>query len=159
MGGNLTANFNWKEFFVSADYPKLAETTWDKEKNNLLFKERILHLCTLVLQPIRWYYGKPVKILSGIRSLELNKKVGGKDNSDHTKGLATDFYIPNVNGVDILKWMANNTCHKVAIYYPDQKFIHASINWPGDNYEHEEFFKLGNEYELASKYWKKGVEL
>lgn len=43
------------------------------------------------LQPIRDEYGKPIYITSGYRCPELNKKVGGKKNSQHLMGLAADL--------------------------------------------------------------------
>ena len=43
------------------------------------------------LDEIREKYGKPIIITSGYRCKELNKKVGGKSNSFHLKGLAADL--------------------------------------------------------------------
>lgn len=43
------------------------------------------------LDEIREKYGKPIIITSGYRCQELNKKVGGKPNSFHLKGLAADL--------------------------------------------------------------------
>lgn len=43
------------------------------------------------LDEIREKYGKPIIITSGYRCSELNKKVGGKANSFHLKGLAADL--------------------------------------------------------------------
>lgn len=43
------------------------------------------------LDDIREKYGKPIIITSGYRCKELNKKVGGKSNSFHLKGLAADL--------------------------------------------------------------------
>lgn len=43
------------------------------------------------LDEIRDKYGKPIIITSGYRCQELNKKVGGKSNSFHLKGLAADL--------------------------------------------------------------------
>lgn len=43
------------------------------------------------LDEIREKYEKPIIITSGYRCQELNKKVGGKPNSFHLKGLAADL--------------------------------------------------------------------
>ena len=43
------------------------------------------------LDVIREKYGKPITISSGYRCPELNKKVGGKETSQHTKGQAADL--------------------------------------------------------------------
>ena len=44
-----------------------------------------------VLNPLREKFGKPIRITSGYRSPELNKAVGGKPTSQHTKGEAMDI--------------------------------------------------------------------
>lgn len=48
-----------------------------------------------VLNPLREKFGKPIKITSGFRSPELNKAVGGKPTSQHTKGEAVDITAIN----------------------------------------------------------------
>ena len=48
-----------------------------------------------VLNPLREKFGKPIRITSGFRSLELNKAVGGKPTSQHTKGEAVDITAIN----------------------------------------------------------------
>ena len=56
----------------------------------------IVNLCGLVhnvLQPLRNWWGKEVKIGSGYRSLALNRAVGGVSNSQHMKGEAVDLCI------------------------------------------------------------------
>ena len=42
-------------------------------------------------EPLRKWYGKPIKINSFYRSLELNKAVGGSVNSQHCRGEAIDI--------------------------------------------------------------------
>jgi len=46
------------------------------------------------LEKVRAFLGYPLKITSGYRSLELNRHVGSKDNSQHVKGEAADFLCP-----------------------------------------------------------------
>lgn len=48
-----------------------------------------------VLNPLREKFGKPIRITSGFRSPELNKSVGGKPTSQHTKGEAVDITAVN----------------------------------------------------------------
>ena len=48
-------------------------------------------------QEIRDLLKTPVKINSGYRCLELNRKVNGKDTSQHCKGQAIDFNGKNDN--------------------------------------------------------------
>lgn len=50
-----------------------------------------------LMDKIRDAYGKPITITSGVRCDSYNKKVGGINGSEHTKGKAADFYIPGQN--------------------------------------------------------------
>ena len=43
------------------------------------------------LDPIREKFGKPITVTSGYRCEKLNKLVGGKPNSQHLKGQASDL--------------------------------------------------------------------
>ena len=43
------------------------------------------------LETVREYYGKPMRITSGIRCLAHNRKIGSRDTSSHIKGLAADI--------------------------------------------------------------------
>jgi zinc D-Ala-D-Ala carboxypeptidase len=47
------------------------------------------------LDLVRAYMDKPIYINSGYRCKELNKAVGGAENSYHMKGLAADFSTNN----------------------------------------------------------------
>ena len=46
---------------------------------------------TTCFDPNREFYGKPLRVSSFFRSLELNRKVGGAKNSQHLKGQAIDI--------------------------------------------------------------------
>lgn len=48
-------------------------------------------LCEKVLEPLRYIYGKPIKVNSGFRSVEVNKAIGGAATSQHCKGQAADI--------------------------------------------------------------------
>ncbi|MGN1245099.1 MAG: D-Ala-D-Ala carboxypeptidase family metallohydrolase [Muribaculaceae bacterium] len=48
-------------------------------------------LVEAVLDPLRESWGKPVKVNSGYRSAELNRKVGGAATSQHLRGEAADI--------------------------------------------------------------------
>lgn len=57
-------------------------------------KEQWINLFAIrdnILNPLREKFGKPIIITSGFRSSELNKAVGGKPTSQHTKGEAVDI--------------------------------------------------------------------
>lgn len=62
-----------------------------------------------VLDDLREFYGKPIKITSGYRCAELNKLVGGSPTSAHVIGYAAD--LQPVQGsfeefkAEVLRWL------------------------------------------------------
>ena len=64
--------------------------------NNRIPKEvlpNVQNLIAKVLDPLREWYGKPIYVNSGYRCKELNKAVGGVDNSYHLTGCAADIDV------------------------------------------------------------------
>jgi len=51
-------------------------------------------LCGAVLDPLRDQIGAPIVVSSGYRSLQVNRLVGGADDSQHVKGEAADIVCP-----------------------------------------------------------------
>ena len=85
----ISKNFTLEELTASA-------TAKAKGISNNPGQTDIVNLCGLVhnvLQPLRKWWGKEVKIGSGYRSLALNRAVGGVSNSQHMKGEAADLCI------------------------------------------------------------------
>ena len=85
----ISKNFTLEELTASA-------TAKAKGISNNPGQTDIVNLCGLVhnvLQPLRNWWGKEVKIGSGYRSLALNRAVGGVSNSQHMKGEAVDLCI------------------------------------------------------------------
>lgn len=85
----ISKNFTLEELTASA-------TAKAKGIRNEPGQTDIVNLCGLVhnvLQPLRKWWGKEVKIGSGYRSLALNRAVGGVANSQHMKGEAADLCI------------------------------------------------------------------
>ena len=65
-------------------------------------------LCENVLEPIRNHFGSPVTILSGFRSQEVNRLVGGAKTSQHLRGEAADITIKGVANVDVFNFIKIN---------------------------------------------------
>lgn len=58
-------------------------------------------------EPLRKWYGKPIRINSFYRSVELNKAIGGSSNSQHCMGEAIDISAGEDNKI-LFWWLKNN---------------------------------------------------
>jgi hypothetical protein len=61
-----------------------------------------------ILEPVRNYFDKPVKITSGYRSVALCNAVGSKPTSQHVLGQAADFEIIGIPNQVVSEWIVNN---------------------------------------------------
>ena len=105
--------------------------------NNQLTSEALANIEFLVknlLQPLRNAFGKPIRITSGYRSVEVNKAVGGSKTSQHTKGEAVDIVSnDNKHLFDLIK---NNFDFDQLIweYGTDEQpaWVHVSLKKTGN---------------------------
>jgi hypothetical protein len=103
LNTSLSLDFKLWEFIKSV-------TADQKGIKNLPNETEVAHLrllCVKVLQPARKALG-PLKISSGFRSEELNKVVGGAENSDHRLGYAADIIPYNVGTRKLAEWVVKN---------------------------------------------------
>ena len=95
-------------------------------------------LTTAILQPIRETHGR-VDINSGLRVLELNRKIGSGDSSQHVLGMAADLECPSIDTLQLAKWIEQNLTFDQLIleFYtagiPTSGWIHVSYNNQGEN--------------------------
>lgn len=91
MNNQLSEHFTLSEMTQSstADRYNINNNVGTFEYNNLQ------RLCKEVLQPIRNKYGEPIRVTSGYRCPELNRRLKGSASSAHLKGLAVDIDTPN----------------------------------------------------------------
>lgn len=75
------------------------------------------------LQKIRDHYDKAITVTSGYRTPNYNRKIGGANNSYHTKGMATDIVVKNVDARKVAMYAESIGCRGV-IWYPKKKFTH-----------------------------------
>ena len=89
------------------------------------------------LDQIRSAYGKPIIITSGYRCPELNRKVGGKKNSQHLSGQAADLKWDE----DLLQFILSGWSFDQLIEEHNKytKWIHISFRKDG---ERKQFFKI-----------------
>ena len=86
----LTKNFSLEEMYRSETARRCGI---DNKPQTEEVVENLRALCLEVLQPLRDHLGKPVVVSSGYRCKDLNKKVGGVENSQHLKGEAADIKV------------------------------------------------------------------
>ena len=92
-----------------------------------------------ILQPVRNHFGKPYTPSSGYRSVELCLAIGSSEKSQHAKGEAADFEVPNVSNMELAKWIVSNLDFDQLIleFYtagePTSGWVHVSYNRDGSN--------------------------
>lgn len=97
------------------------------------------NVCYEILEPVRAKFEKPIHINSGYRCLELNRKIGSSDTSQHTKGMAVDFEINGLANIEVANWVKDNCDFDQLIlefYNPDEinaGWIHVSFNDKSSN--------------------------
>lgn len=125
----LSPHFKLREFEKSqiADRYEIDNTVKDEEVyNNLIL------LCENILEPIRNHYGVPFSPSSGYRCLELNRKLGSSDKSQHTRGQACDIEISTVSNYELGIWIRDNLDYDTVLleFYkediPSSGWVHVS---------------------------------
>jgi len=101
------------------------------EKNKMLARHpaivrNLKSLCNELLQEIRNHFDSPCKVTSGFRYYDLNKTVGGSENSQHLHGEAADFYIQGFDNEQVFNWIKKSgLCFGQLILEPS--WIHISL--------------------------------
>jgi hypothetical protein len=126
----LSKNFSLEELTKS-------ETALRHDMDNTPGEAEIENLKLLaekVLQPVRDYYARGVKVNSGFRHPDVNAKVGGSKTSDHCKGFAADIEIPGIPNHELAYWISKNLDFTQLIleFYtpgvPDSGWVHVSYD-------------------------------
>jgi uncharacterized protein YcbK (DUF882 family) len=93
-------------------------------------------LCDELLEPIRRILGnKPIRVNSGFRSPEVNKKIGGAKRSQHMKGEAADI-VPAIPAEEAIRLLYGafkkgdlKNVGQIIVY--KSGFLHVSIQGAG----------------------------
>lgn len=94
-------------------------------------------LCTEILEPVRKHYGVAFRPNSGYRSPELNKEIGGSENSQHCLAEAVDIEIAGVSNYDLAVWVKENLEYDQVILEcyrpgdPNSGWVHVSLKEVG----------------------------
>lgn len=119
----LSQDFNLSEFTVTST--GLANNPGPREVEN------ILQLVVNVLQPLRNYLKRPIRITSGYRSPEVNKKIGGAGSSQHLSGQAADFVIDGLTNqqiIDAIKHLRLPYDQLIDEQLKGKKWVHVSYS-------------------------------
>lgn len=92
-----------------------------------------LETMACMLESIRASYGHPIYVSSGYRSKDVNRFVGGAENSAHRKGLAVDIYITKQDDYDkIINIIKQKINFDQLIVYRDKdenvKWLHIGMS-------------------------------
>ena len=126
----LSKNFSLKEMTRSqtATRKGIDNNPTGTHQSNLVL------LCQNILQPLRDYYGRPLRVSSGYRSPELCIAIGSSIKSQHAKGQAADFEIPGVSNKDLAEYIRDNLNFDQLILEfftpddPNSGWVHCSFN-------------------------------
>lgn len=100
--------------------------------------ENLKALAENIFQPLRDYFGVPIAVSSGYRSVDLNRAIGGSPTSQHCKGEAIDIDVyGNLTNADVFSYLKDHTDFDQLIWeYGDEKqpdWVHCSYKRVGKN--------------------------
>lgn len=94
-------------------------------------KEMIEHMVLVAekcFEPLREWYGKPLKVNSFYRCYELNKAVGGSATSQHVKGQAIDISAGSKEeNKKLFEWCKANLTYDQLINEYNFSWVHISF--------------------------------
>ena len=129
----LTKNFSLEEMYRSDTARRCGI---DNKPQTEEVVENLRALCLEVLQPLRDHLGKPVVVSSGYRCKDLNKKVGGVENSQHLKGEAADIKVRDREDlIDVMRYIMDETDFDQLIREKSgsTEWVHVSHKRNGNN--------------------------
>ena len=118
----MKLNFSFSELL----YSTTAEQYRIKNIPDLEEADNLLELIVYCLQPIRDKLGKPMIITSGYRCEELNNKIGGVKNSQHTKGQAVDFKVKGMTAKEVINFIVDNDFEFDQLINEHDMWVHIS---------------------------------
>jgi hypothetical protein len=127
---NLSKSFTLNELTKSQEALRLGIDNTPNEEHI----QNLKILCEKILQPIRDFYGMPVSVSSGYRSVELCKAIGSSSTSQHTRGEAADFEIFSIPNKTLAEFILANLDYDQCIleFYnenePNSGWVHCSFS-------------------------------
>lgn len=114
-----------------------SETAQRKGINNTPtdnVRKNLTALVDNVLDPLRDWYGKPIRVNSGYRCTALNKAVGGVASSQHLTGQAADIDTNDTaENRRLMKHIEGNLDFDQLIWENGGAWVHVSYRADGKN--------------------------
>ena len=135
-------HFTLSEFFRSSTAAKNGIKNEPSIDERATIVRNINLLVDNVLDPVRDKFGIPVIITSGYRCPQVNRLVGGVDNSQHMSGCAADFHVQGFTTsimYQLFLCIFNTLEFDQLIYYRSKNIIHVS--YVDNCNRHEAFIK------------------
>lgn len=94
---------NLSEHFTLKEMTRSARAAREGIKNDPTPEqiENLRMLCSLVLEPLRAYFDRPINVTSGFRCELVNQLEGGSKKSEHKEGKAGDIEIEGVTPLEV----------------------------------------------------------
>jgi hypothetical protein len=141
---NLSKSFTLNELTKSQEATRLGIDNIPNEEHI----QNLKILCEKILQPIRDFYGMPLSVSSGYRSVALCEAIGSSSKSQHTKGQAADFEIFGVPNKDVAEFIIKNLEYDQCILEfwnendPNSGWVHCSYSANGNRKQYLKAEKL-----------------
>ena len=135
-------HFYFSEFFRSSTAEKNGIKNEPSSDEKATIVRNINLLVDNVLDPVRDMVNTPIIITSGYRCPQVNRLVGGVDNSQHMSGCAADFHVKGYNHsmmYEVFLYISDTLEFDQLIYYPGKNIIHVS--YVENCNRHEAFIK------------------
>lgn len=118
---NLSPHFTFDELTFT-DHRKYDNTPNDQELANLVRLAGFLEEVKTLLG------GKPIMVNSAFRSKEVNRAVGSKDTSQHRRGCAADFRVPNMTPDEVVTAIIESGLPFDQVIREFDRWTHVSIS-------------------------------
>ena len=135
-------HFNLSEFFRSSTAVKYGIKNEPSPDERVTIVRNINLLVDNVLDPVRDKFCTPVIITSGYRCPQVNRLIGGVNNSQHMSGCAADFHIKEGTHLmmcQVFNYICDTMDFDQLIYYRSKNIIHVS--YVENCNRHEAFLK------------------
>jgi len=130
VGDMLSPHFSYDEMTRS----QTAERNSIDNTPKMEQVDSLIALCENILEPVRKHFKKPVTVTSGFRCIELNRKIGSTDKSQHTKGEAADFVVNGGATVtDVWRWIIDSDLDFDQVIQEFGRWVHVSYKKEGKN--------------------------